>query len=63
MLDFPRWKVWTIFLIIALGVLFAVPSLMPPDLKLPGFLPKSRISLGLDLAGGKAARASAFRKR
>ncbi len=52
MLDFPRWKVWTIFLIIALGVLFAVPSLMPPDLKLPGFLPKSRISLGLDLAGG-----------
>ncbi|MEO5809263.1 MAG: protein translocase subunit SecD [Sphingomicrobium sp.] len=52
MLDFPRWKVWFILLIIAIGVLFAVPSLMPANTKLPGFLPKSRISLGLDLAGG-----------
>ncbi|MEO7503721.1 MAG: protein translocase subunit SecD, partial [Sphingomicrobium sp.] len=52
MLDFPRWKVWSIFLVIAIGILLAVPSLVPQKDKLPAFLPKSRISLGLDLAGG-----------
>lgn len=52
MLDFPRWKVWTVFIVIALGILFAIASLVPPSVKLPSFIPHSRISLGLDLAGG-----------
>ncbi|MDB5720708.1 MAG: secD [Alphaproteobacteria bacterium] len=53
MLDFPRWKVISIYLALALGVLLAIPSLIGEDYsnKLGlGRLP--RISLGLDLAGG-----------
>jgi preprotein translocase subunit SecD len=54
MLDFPRWKVWGITLICVLGVLLAVPSLLPPSQvgKWPSWLPSGRIALGLDLAGG-----------
>ena len=51
MLDFPRWKVWAISLTILLGILLAIPSLLPAD-RLPSWLPQSRINLGLDLAGG-----------
>ena len=28
MLDFPRWKVWSISLVILVGILFAIPSLI-----------------------------------
>jgi preprotein translocase subunit SecD len=55
MLDFPRWKVWLIGIVIAFGVLLSVPSLIagtPLDDKWPGWLPHYKISLGLDLAGG-----------
>jgi preprotein translocase subunit SecD len=54
MLDFPRWKVWSISLVILVGILFAIPSMLPPDLKAryPKFLPSATINLGLDLAGG-----------
>ncbi len=54
MLDFPRWKVLSIWGIIALGVLFAIPSLIPRQYidQYPSWLPSARISLGLDLAGG-----------
>jgi preprotein translocase subunit SecD len=54
MLDFPRWKIWGITLLLALGVAFAIPSLFPQSVvaKWPGWLPSARISLGLDLAGG-----------
>ena len=52
MLDFPRWKVIGIFLVILAGIMFAIPSLIPADRVIPAFLPKTRISLGLDLAGG-----------
>ena len=55
MLDFPRWKVWSISLIIAIGILFSVPSLIAGT-KLgelwPSWLPSAKINLGLDLAGG-----------
>jgi preprotein translocase subunit SecD len=51
MLDFPRWKVWAISLTVLLGILLAIPSLVPAD-RLPSWLPQSRINLGLDLAGG-----------
>jgi preprotein translocase subunit SecD len=53
MLDFPRWKVWSIVLTLVAGVIFAIPSLMPEAtaarLGLGGF---PRINLGLDLSGG-----------
>ncbi|PSJ36874.1 protein translocase subunit SecD [Allosphingosinicella deserti] len=54
MLDFPRWKVWGISLICLIGVLFAVPSLVPARevAKWPAWLPSAQINLGLDLAGG-----------
>jgi preprotein translocase subunit SecD len=54
MLDFARWKVWAISLTILLGILFAIPSLLPQSAleRYPSFLPQARISLGLDLAGG-----------
>ena len=54
MLDFPRWKVWSITLTILVGIFFAIPSLLPQAAKdkWPSWLPKETISLGLDLAGG-----------
>jgi preprotein translocase subunit SecD len=54
MLDFPRWKVWSISLTIAFGILLAIPSLLPAAAKAmwPSWLPDATISLGLDLAGG-----------
>src|SRR4051812_44791675 len=55
MLDFPRWKVTLLWLVVALGVLFSIPSLIAgTDAKQywPKWLPQYTISLGLDLAGG-----------
>jgi preprotein translocase subunit SecD len=53
MLDFPRWKIASILGVILIGILLAVPSLIPESTAKQlglGFAP--RISLGLDLAGG-----------
>ncbi len=54
MLDFPRWKVWGISLLLAIGVLLSIPSFLPESQLAgwPGFMRESRINLGLDLAGG-----------
>ena len=57
MLDFPRWKVFWIWALVAAGVLFSLPSLLQmlpqQDRQYwPSFLPHSTINLGLDLAGG-----------
>jgi preprotein translocase subunit SecD len=55
MLEFPRWKVWLVSLVVALGVLLSIPSLIagtPYASAWPKWLPQYKISLGLDLAGG-----------
>ncbi|HET8749801.1 MAG TPA: protein translocase subunit SecD [Sphingomicrobium sp.] len=55
MLDFPKWKVWLIAIVIAFGVLLSIPSLIertPLASHWPSWLPNHKISLGLDLAGG-----------
>ena len=55
MLEFPRWKVWLVSLVVALGVLLSIPSLIagsPLAGSWPKWLPQYKISLGLDLAGG-----------
>jgi preprotein translocase subunit SecD len=54
MLDFPRWKIIGISLVIAIGILFAIPSMLPGSARAawPSWLPQSEINLGLDLAGG-----------
>jgi len=54
-LDFPRWKVWSIWLVVAACILLAVPSLIagsPLADRYPAWLPQYKINLGLDLAGG-----------
>jgi preprotein translocase subunit SecD len=54
MLDFPRWKVFSIWGIVLVAILFAVPSLLPQQVRQywANPLPQSTINLGLDLAGG-----------
>lgn len=54
MLDFPKWKVWAVWLTIAVGILCAIPSLIPPSARQhwPSWVPQPTVNLGLDLAGG-----------
>ena len=55
MLDFPRWKIWAVSLTVAIGILFAIPSLIGGTAlaeRYPSWLPSAKISLGLDLSGG-----------
>ncbi|RVT94593.1 protein translocase subunit SecD [Sphingomonas crocodyli] len=53
MLDFPRWKVLSIVIALAIGVLLAIPSLIPEgDAARYGLGGMPRINLGLDLSGG-----------
>jgi preprotein translocase subunit SecD len=54
MLDFPRWKVLAMAVVILFGILLAVPSMLPGQVRerWPAFLPQQTINLGLDLAGG-----------
>ena len=54
MLDFSPMRRFMLSAILVLGVLFAIPSVLPGSYleKLPDFLPKEQINLGLDLAGG-----------
>ena len=52
--DSSRWKNWSIWLVILLGVAFSIPSFFPKAevATWPKFVPHTQISLGLDLAGG-----------
>ena len=52
--DFPRWKIWSIWLVILLGVVFSIPSFFPKAevATWPSYVPRTQIKLGLDLAGG-----------
>jgi preprotein translocase subunit SecD len=54
MVGMAKWKIWTILVLVALGVVFAAPNLVPPDRAeaIPGWLPHRQVSLGLDLLGG-----------
>lgn len=55
MLEFPRWKVWLVSIVVAIGAFLSIPSLLagtPYASAWPGWLPNYKISLGLDLAGG-----------
>jgi preprotein translocase subunit SecD len=54
-LDFPRWKVVIVTLVVLLGVFFSIPSLIvgtPLESRWPSYLTNAKINLGLDLAGG-----------
>lgn len=54
MLDFPRWKIWGIALVILAGVLFSIPNFLSEQQAqaLPSYLPAKQLNLGLDLRGG-----------
>ena len=54
MLHFSRLKTVLILGVTALGILFALPNLLPPSVLqvLPHWLASSRVTLGLDLQGG-----------
>ena len=55
MLEFPKWKIWLIGIVIAIGVILSIPSLIagtPAAKSWPRWMPQYKISLGLDLAGG-----------
>jgi preprotein translocase subunit SecD len=55
MLNFPRWKVIGIWLILSFGIMLSVPSLLTATQAfqyLPGWAQRIHVNLGLDLAGG-----------
>jgi SecD/SecF fusion protein len=54
MLYFSRWKTFSIWAIVAIGVLFALPNVLPQSWvsAMPNWLPKRSMTLGLDLQGG-----------
>ncbi|AJY47142.1 protein translocase subunit SecDF [Martelella endophytica] len=54
MLYFSRWKTLFIWLVVVLGIVIAVPNLFSDQqlAKLPGWVPDSKVTLGLDLQGG-----------
>src|SRR6185312_7099791 len=54
MLGMAKWKIWTILGLVALGIIFAAPNVLPPDraAAIPDWLPHRQVSLGLDLLGG-----------
>ncbi|MEM8784326.1 MAG: protein translocase subunit SecD [Pseudomonadota bacterium] len=54
MLYFARWKIILISAVCLVGVLFALPNILPQSVRsgLPTFVPHKTVNLGLDLQGG-----------
>ncbi len=54
MLYFSKWKIATILGICILGILLALPNVLPRPVldAMPGWLPYQKVNLGLDLQGG-----------
>ena len=54
MLQFNKWKAFSIFAIIIAGIVMALPNVLPENVRkgMPAFLPSSPMTLGLDLRGG-----------
>ncbi len=51
MLDFPKWKIWSIVATLIIGLVFAAPNFVPAS-AWPEPLPQGQLNLGLDLRGG-----------
>lgn len=54
MMTLSRWKIFAVVAMVLLGILFALPNVLPANVRdnLPPFMPKRTINLGLDLQGG-----------
>jgi len=54
MLTLSRWKIIVVTLAVIFGLVFTLPNLLPQRTldALPGWVPKQKLNLGLDLQGG-----------
>ena len=54
MVQYPRWQVILVVVVLLLGAAFAAPNLLSRDTagSLPDWIPREQINLGLDLQGG-----------
>ena len=54
MLTLSRWKIIAVTLSVIFGIVFTLPNLLPQRTldALPGWVPKQKLNLGLDLQGG-----------
>jgi len=54
MVQYPKWQVVLVLVILFLGAIFAAPNLLGRDTaeRLPSWVPREQINLGLDLQGG-----------
>ncbi|ANP44732.1 protein translocase subunit SecD [Candidatus Viadribacter manganicus] len=54
MLKLPRWRVVLVIIFSVLGLVFAMPNVLPPNVRehIPTWLPHQTLNLGLDLQGG-----------
>ncbi len=54
MLSISRWRYWAVIIVTILGIIWALPNALPQSARdrLPAFMPKNGINLGLDLQGG-----------
>lgn len=54
MLTLSRWKIVLVTFSVIFGILFTLPNLLPQKTldSFPGWLPKQKLNLGLDLQGG-----------
>ncbi len=54
MQEYSRWRIWSIWAVILLGLAFSIPSFFPKAqvANWPAIVPHRQINLGLDLAGG-----------
>ncbi|MDR2723769.1 MAG: protein translocase subunit SecD [Holosporaceae bacterium] len=53
-MNFPKWKEMLVIFICALGLVFALPNILPQRFlnMFPSWLPDQKVNLGLDLRGG-----------
>src|SRR5512147_1334048 len=54
MIRLPRWRTITVLIVSVFGILFALPNLVPENVRqhIPTWLPHKTLNLGLDLRGG-----------
>nr|WP_295111851.1 protein translocase subunit SecD [uncultured Caulobacter sp.] len=54
MLTLSRWKIIAVTLSVIFGILFSLPNVLPQKTldAMPGWLPRQKLNLGLDLQGG-----------
>lgn len=54
MVKLARWRVILVAAVTLFGIIFALPNFLPAEMRerLPGFMPRQALNLGLDLRGG-----------